>query len=162
PLSFYSRQERSSRHRPSRTAGRLNKTANDEALHTKLHPEVVMPEHGALVGIRAPDFRLPCTQGLGSERCDLSLADFQERWLILDPNGVLQYQAIHNLSVGRRSEEILRILDALQTGGLCPENWTPEEAPLNVQAVLGPNHVLGPYRIEATLGSGAFGTVFRA
>src|SRR5437870_5808992 len=76
---------------------------------------------------------------------------------IIDPNGVLQYQVVHNLSVGRRSEEILRVLEALQTGGLCPENWTPEAAPLDVPAALGPNHVLGPYRIEATLGGGAFG-----
>ncbi len=213
-----------------------------------------MPRQGTQVGTRAPDFRLRCTQGPGSEQRDISLIDFQERWLILlfyprdfslvcpteltalsariaefqqrdcdvlgistdslethdrwiatprgqgglgglsfplasdeegatcqayqvyvprqhlalrglfiiDPNGVLQYQVIHNLSVGRRSEEILRVLDALQTGGLCPENWTREEVPLDVSAILGPNHVLGSYRIEATLGSGTFGTVFRA
>ena len=40
---------------------------------------------------------------------------------IIDPNGVLQYQVVHNLSVGRRSDEVLRVLDGLQTGGLCPE-----------------------------------------
>lgn len=81
---------------------------------------------------------------------------------IIDPNGVLQYQVVHNLSVGRRSEEVLRVLEALQTGGLCPENWVREEVPLPLSEVLKPNHVLGSYRIEATLGSGAFGTVFRA
>src|SRR5262249_45959034 len=42
---------------------------------------------------------------------------------IVDPNGVLQYQAIHNLSVGRRTDEVLRILSALESGGMCPEDW---------------------------------------
>lgn len=31
---------------------------------------------------------------------------------IIDPNGILQYQVVHNLSVGRRSEEVLRVLAA--------------------------------------------------
>src|SRR5262249_2458391 len=35
-------------------------------------------------------------------------------------------------------------------------------APLDLSQTLGPNHVLGSYRIEAVVGSGAFGTVFRA
>src|SRR5690242_10868103 len=45
---------------------------------------------------------------------------------IIDPNGVLQYQVVHNLSVGRRADEVLRVLDGLQSGGLCPESWTRE------------------------------------
>ncbi|MEE8153652.1 MAG: peroxiredoxin, partial [Phycisphaerales bacterium] len=36
---------------------------------------------------------------------------------LIDPNGVLQFQAVHNLSIGRRSDDILRVLSALQTGG---------------------------------------------
>ena len=50
---------------------------------------------------------------------------------IIDPNGVLQYQVVHNLSVGRRSEEVLRVLDGLQTGGLCPENWSARKATID-------------------------------
>jgi alkyl hydroperoxide reductase subunit AhpC len=42
---------------------------------------------------------------------------------IIDPNGVLQYQLVHNLSVGRSVEETLRVLEALQTGELCPIGW---------------------------------------
>src|SRR5262249_42113793 len=45
---------------------------------------------------------------------------------IIDPNGVLQFQVVHNLSVGRRSEEVLRVLAALGTGGMCPEDWCPD------------------------------------
>ena len=44
---------------------------------------------------------------------------------IIDPDGVLQYQLVHNLSVGRSVEETLRVLEALQTGELCPLGWHP-------------------------------------
>jgi len=42
---------------------------------------------------------------------------------IIDPNGILQYELVHNLSVGRSVEETLRVLEALQTGELCPIGW---------------------------------------
>ena len=44
---------------------------------------------------------------------------------IIDPNGIVQYQVVHNLSVGRSVEEILRVLEGLQTSQLCPLNWKP-------------------------------------
>jgi peroxiredoxin 2/4 len=44
---------------------------------------------------------------------------------IIDPEGVLQYQVVHNLDVGRSVEETLRVLEALQTGSLCPLGWKP-------------------------------------
>jgi alkyl hydroperoxide reductase subunit AhpC len=81
---------------------------------------------------------------------------------IIDVNGVLQYQVVHNLSVGRRSDEVLRVLEGLQTGGLCPENWVRDEPAMDPARVLGPNSVVGQYRIEAQLGEGSFGVVFRA
>lgn len=42
---------------------------------------------------------------------------------IIDPNGVLQWMQINALGVGRSVEEILRVLEALQTGELCPADW---------------------------------------
>jgi len=39
---------------------------------------------------------------------------------ILDPNNVIQHVTVNNLDVGRNPDETLRILDALQTGELCP------------------------------------------
>jgi len=44
---------------------------------------------------------------------------------IIDPDGVLQYQVVHNLDVGRSVDETLRVLEALQTGSLCPLGWHP-------------------------------------
>ena len=44
---------------------------------------------------------------------------------IIDPEGVLQYQVVHNLDVGRSVDETLRVLEALQTGSLCPLGWKP-------------------------------------
>lgn len=44
---------------------------------------------------------------------------------IIDPDGVLQYATINNLNVGRSVDETLRVLQALQSGGLCPSDWKP-------------------------------------
>ena len=49
---------------------------------------------------------------------------------IIDPDGILQYRVVHNLSVGRNVEETLRVLSALQTGELCPLGWKPGEKTL--------------------------------
>jgi alkyl hydroperoxide reductase subunit AhpC len=49
---------------------------------------------------------------------------------IIDPDGVLQYELVHNLSVGRSVEETMRVLEALQTGELCPVGWKPGEKTL--------------------------------
>jgi alkyl hydroperoxide reductase subunit AhpC len=42
---------------------------------------------------------------------------------IINPEGVLQYSVVHDLNVGRSVDETLRVLQALQTGGLCPMDW---------------------------------------
>lgn len=49
---------------------------------------------------------------------------------IIDDKGVLQYQSVNNLSVGRSIDETLRILEAVQTGELCPLNWKPGQKTL--------------------------------
>jgi peroxiredoxin (alkyl hydroperoxide reductase subunit C) len=46
---------------------------------------------------------------------------------IIDPDGILRYQVVTDMNVGRSVEETLRILQALQAGGLCPANWKPGE-----------------------------------
>ena len=81
---------------------------------------------------------------------------------LIDPNSVIQFQVVHNMSIGRSTDAILRILQALQVGGLCAENWEPGEQPIDPQKDLRPGSVFSSYRIEETLGTGGFGTVFRA
>ena len=42
---------------------------------------------------------------------------------IVDPEGVIRFVAVNDMNVGRNPEEVLRVLDALQTDELCPCNW---------------------------------------
>ena len=49
---------------------------------------------------------------------------------IMDPEGVLRYQVVTDMNVGRSVEETLRVLQALQSGGLCPVNWKPGDKTL--------------------------------
>lgn len=49
---------------------------------------------------------------------------------IIDPDGILRYALYHDLGVGRSVSETLRVLNALQTGELCPVEWTPEQKTL--------------------------------
>jgi peroxiredoxin (alkyl hydroperoxide reductase subunit C) len=49
---------------------------------------------------------------------------------LIDPEGVLRYQVVHDLNVGRNVDETLRVLEALQSGGLCAANWKPGQAHL--------------------------------
>jgi alkyl hydroperoxide reductase subunit AhpC len=51
---------------------------------------------------------------------------------IIDPNGILQYAVVNNLNIGRSVDETLRVLEALQTGGLCPAEWKPGQNTLKV------------------------------
>jgi alkyl hydroperoxide reductase subunit AhpC len=44
---------------------------------------------------------------------------------IINPEGELQYQVVNHNNVGRSVDETLRVLQALQSGGLCPMNWKP-------------------------------------
>jgi peroxiredoxin 2/4 len=44
---------------------------------------------------------------------------------IIDPDGTLQYSTITNLNVGRSVDETLRVLQAIQSGGLCGSDWKP-------------------------------------
>ena len=52
----------------------------------------------------------------------------QRGLFIIDPEGVLRYAVVTADNVGRSVEETLRVLQALQTGGLCPAEWKPGKA----------------------------------
>jgi peroxiredoxin (alkyl hydroperoxide reductase subunit C) len=54
----------------------------------------------------------------------------QRATFIVDPQGVIRFVYVTDLSVGRSPEEVLRVLDALQTDELCPCNWQKGEETL--------------------------------
>jgi peroxiredoxin (alkyl hydroperoxide reductase subunit C) len=49
---------------------------------------------------------------------------------IVDPEGIIRFASVNDLSVGRNPQEVLRVLDALQTDELCPCNWQKGDAVL--------------------------------
>ena len=51
---------------------------------------------------------------------------------VIDPEGALRYAVVHDLNVGRSAEETLRVIQALQTGGLCQAEWHPGQETLKV------------------------------
>lgn len=51
---------------------------------------------------------------------------------LIDPNGVVRWMNVNDLSVGRNVEEVIRVLDALQTDELCPCNWKKGQETLDV------------------------------
>ena len=56
----------------------------------------------------------------------------QRAVFIVDPEGVIRFVMVTDLSVGRNTQEVLRVLDALQTDELCPCNWTKGQETLHV------------------------------
>jgi lipoyl-dependent peroxiredoxin subunit C len=51
---------------------------------------------------------------------------------IVDSQNVIRWVSVYDLSVGRNVEEVIRVLDALQTDELCPCNWKKGEETLHV------------------------------
>ncbi|MGE5111493.1 MAG: peroxiredoxin [Acidobacteriaceae bacterium] len=56
----------------------------------------------------------------------------QRATFIVDPDGIIRFVYVTDLSVGRNPQEVLRVLDALQTDELCPCNWQKGEETLTV------------------------------
>jgi len=56
----------------------------------------------------------------------------QRATYVVDPDGVIRFVSVNDLSVGRNPQEVLRVLDALQTDELCPCNWQKGDAVLKV------------------------------
>jgi peroxiredoxin (alkyl hydroperoxide reductase subunit C) len=56
----------------------------------------------------------------------------QRATYIVDPEGAIRFAYVTDLSVGRNPQEVLRVLDALQTDELCPCNWQKGQETLSV------------------------------
>jgi len=49
---------------------------------------------------------------------------------LIDPEGKLRSYLVNDLSVGRNVNEVIRLLQAFQSGELCPVGWKPGEKTL--------------------------------
>jgi alkyl hydroperoxide reductase subunit AhpC len=56
----------------------------------------------------------------------------QRATYIVDPEGIIRFTMVTDLSVGRNVKEVVRVLDALQTDELCPCNWEKGQDTLKV------------------------------
>lgn len=88
-------------------------------------------EHPALRDLRLPmlaDYRRELAQALGIIRADAGVA--LRATFIVDPEGIIRWVNVNDLSVGRSVVETLRVLDGLQSGALTPCDWRPGQATL--------------------------------
>lgn len=76
------------------------------------------------------DIKRELTQALGI--LDEQEGVAQRATFIVDPLGVTRFVMVTDLNVGRNPQEVLRVLDALQTDELCPCNWKKGEQTIHV------------------------------
>lgn len=66
---------------------------------------------------------------------DLGILDAEEKiafraTFIIDPQGIIRWVSVNDLAIGRNVKEVLRVLEALQTGALTPCDWEPGQKTL--------------------------------
>lgn len=115
--------------------GKLNKEFNDrdaEVLGISTDSEFVhhawRTHHNDLKDLPFPmlaDIKRELTESLGI--LDPAEGVAQRATYIVDPEGIVRFVMVTDLSVGRNVKEVLRVLDALQTDELCPCNWQKGE-----------------------------------
>ena len=90
-------------------------------------------EHDDLRGLKFP--MLADTSKSLAE--DLGILEENEKvayraTFIIDPQGIIRWVSAYDLNVGRSVDEVIRVLDALQTDELCPCNWEKGEETITV------------------------------
>jgi lipoyl-dependent peroxiredoxin subunit C len=76
------------------------------------------------------DIKRELTSALGILDPEAGVA--QRATYLVDPEGIIRFAYVTDLSVGRSPSEVLRVLDALQTDELCPCNWQKGQETLHV------------------------------
>lgn len=87
--------------------------------------------HDDLRGLQFPmlaDTSKSLAQELGILEAEEKIA--YRATFVVDPNGIIRWTSVYDLSVGRNVKEVLRVMDALQSDELCPCNWQKGEATL--------------------------------
>ncbi|WP_165065216.1 protein kinase domain-containing protein [Paludisphaera rhizosphaerae] len=118
---------------------------------------------GGLGGLNFPlasdvDGEISTAYGVFDPRRNLALRGT----FIVDPEGIIQYEVIHSLSIGRRSQEVLRVLTALQSGGLCREDWMTDGSNIDPYQILQPGNIFSHYHLDSEIGAGTFARVYLA
>jgi len=84
----------------------------------------------ALGGIDLPllsDLNKEAIKAFGIERNGKAM----RATFIIDPDGILRYQLVHESRIGRSTDEVIRVLQALQSGKRCPVDWVPGKKTLD-------------------------------
>jgi peroxiredoxin (alkyl hydroperoxide reductase subunit C) len=76
------------------------------------------------------DIKRELSEALGI--LDLKAGVCQRATLIVDPENTIRFVYVTDLSVGRDPKEVLRVLDALQNGGLIPCGWHKGDETIHV------------------------------
>ena len=124
---------------PTEIQGFAKHNADFEALGARVLGASVDSEHshkawierdfGSLPFPLLSDIRHEATEAYGVLLPDEGIA--LRGTFIVDPEGTLKYAVVHDNNIGRNTDETLRVLQALQTGELCPVDWRPGEATLS-------------------------------
>jgi lipoyl-dependent peroxiredoxin subunit C len=120
--------------------GKLNKEFNErdcQVLGASTDSEFVhlawRRDHDDLRNLPFPmlaDVKRELTTALGVLDPEAGVA--QRATYLVDPEGIIRFAYVTDLSVGRSPSEVLRVLDALQTDELCPCNWQKGQETLTV------------------------------
>ena len=84
--------------------------------------------HADLKGLQIPmlsDLKRELSTALGILDRDAGVA--MRATFLVDPEGIIRFVDVTDMSVGRNPQEVLRVLDALQSDELCPCNWNKGE-----------------------------------
>lgn len=76
---------------------------------------------GAIPFAMASDRRHAASRAYGV--LDESEGTSQRATVIVDPDAQVRFASIHDPNVGRSVDELVRVLDALKSGQLCPADW---------------------------------------
>ena len=109
-----------------RDAQVLGVSTDNEYVHLawrKSHPDLKEIPYPMIA-----DVRRDLSQALGILHPTAGVA--MRATYIVDPEGTIRFVSVTDLDVGRNVDEVLRVLDALQTDELCPCNWHKGEPTL--------------------------------
>ena len=102
-----------------RDAQILGASTDSEFVH--LAWRLQKPELNELPFPMLADIKRELSQSLGIIDKEEGVA--QRATFVVDPEGIIRFVSVTDLNVGRNVNEVLRVLDALQTDELCPCNW---------------------------------------